>query len=361
MDRRAALRRLCAEAGDAAVSTLRVLAGLMKNARGNDERRRIRLSNPALFEKLTRFDSAVDVLESCGWEFIEYGDPDADNDVWMGVDASTLDVDHVLDEIESQRREITGDVSSPGPPAPSEPPPLPAVNVPRPVPAAPAKRSKLARSDLADIHERRLRGAAPPPSSDNIQRGVINVNPAPLRQLREVRRAQHQAWLKRSDRKRSMTLADLDAKDAEEEARIARIGRYAQRDRVLNSSFDVKGIGERALAYTNEFRATRGLPALKWHQYLADIGADHSRDMVAGKVPFSHDGFDSRVAQYPMKHTVAAENIARIGGGDPARQAVNGWINSPGHCKNLLLPNAKWCGIGVVPCGSQYMFTQLFG
>ena len=54
-------------------------------------------------------------------------------------------------------------------------------------------------------------------------------------------------------------------------------------------------------------------------------------------MPFGHDGFDGRVRQYPMAHRSAAENVAMSRGiTDVAQTAVHGWINSPGHRKNLL-------------------------
>ena len=40
--------------------------------------------------------------------------------------------------------------------------------------------------------------------------------------------------------------------------------------------------------------------------------------------------------------------------------AVQGWIDSPGHCANLL-SEANWCGVGVyVNSQGAYYLTQLF-
>src|SRR5689334_14572352 len=62
---RACLRHLCAQAGNGrAVEVLKTLARLMTNAKGSDpDRHQIRLSNPALFERLMQFESAVETLE----------------------------------------------------------------------------------------------------------------------------------------------------------------------------------------------------------------------------------------------------------------------------------------------------------
>ena len=41
--------------------------------------------------------------------------------------------------------------------------------------------------------------------------------------------------------------------------------------------------------------------------------------------------------------------------------AVDGWIHSPGHCKNLL-SDQYYCGIGVYKNKrGEYYLTQLFG
>lgn len=55
-----------------------------------------------------------------------------------------------------------------------------------------------------------------------------------------------------------------------------------------------------------------------------------------------------------------SENVAYNSGcGDPIETAVRGWINSPGHRKNMLATN-DLCGIAVHLQGGTYWFTQLF-
>ncbi len=85
--------------------------------------------------------------------------------------------------------------------------------------------------------------------------------------------------------------------------------------------------------------------------------------MGDGKVPFGHQGFNERVKQYPFSVRGAAENVAMSQGmRDVAKVAVDGWIQSPGHRKNLLAPSMEYCGIGVYKNsqGAWYL-TQLFG
>jgi len=124
-------------------------------------------------------------------------------------------------------------------------------------------------------------------------------------------------------------------------------------------------IGIEALEFTNQFRKNNNLPSLTWHQALCEIGAVHSKNMAEHTVPFGHEGFNERVRRYPFEAISAAENVAMNKGFSSslvARMAVDGWINSPGHRKNLLINDCKWCGIGVHEnADGAWYLTQLFG
>lgn len=111
---------------------------------------------------------------------------------------------------------------------------------------------------------------------------------------------------------------------------VARVGRCTASDRRLNAAETRHGIGRRALLLSNEFRRVQGRALLQWHQTLADVASDHSRAMAAGQVPFGHDGFELRVRQFPFRSLSSAENVAyNKGCDDPAKTAVDGWIQSP--------------------------------
>jgi len=131
-------------------------------------------------------------------------------------------------------------------------------------------------------------------------------------------------------------------------------------------------------ALINEERAAQGLKPLAWDGKLAAIARGHSTDM-AGRKYFSHASpeganFDARYekARYecfvPVGDLIhgGAENIAR----DDlyakittladkkfydwhseealARRAVEGWMKSPGHRRNILTPFWGRQGIGVI-------------
>jgi len=133
---------------------------------------------------------------------------------------------------------------------------------------------------------------------------------------------------------------------------------YAQ---LLSRQYDPQYLGRKAVDDTNTFRAQNRMPPLKWSQALCDIAEGHAKQMARGEMPFSHQGFDDRVRRYPFAHMSAAENLAYNSGvSDAAGAAVQGWIKSPGHCKNLL-GMFNLCGVGAAQSSSgQFFFTQLF-
>ncbi|HBZ05376.1 MAG TPA: CAP domain-containing protein, partial [Massilia sp.] len=80
----------------------------------------------------------------------------------------------------------------------------------------------------------------------------------------------------------------------------------------------------------------------------AQAAREHSSDMAAHR-RFSHRGSDdSEVAQratrvgYRWRHI--GENIAA--GQTSAQEAVAGWLESPGHCANLMNPDFSEMGAG---------------
>jgi uncharacterized protein YkwD len=122
-------------------------------------------------------------------------------------------------------------------------------------------------------------------------------------------------------------------------------------------------IGKKCLELTNQFRARNKLPPLKWDDSIWKISLTHSKNMGDRKVPFGHKGFNERIKQFPFHFTLACENVFMCQGYSEysiAENAVNGWINSPGHRKNLL-SNTNACAIATyrTPSGAYYL-TQMF-
>jgi uncharacterized protein YkwD len=113
----------------------------------------------------------------------------------------------------------------------------------------------------------------------------------------------------------------------------------------------------------NQYRISKQLPPLKLNPRISQIAGGYSKKMASKQATFSHDGFDQRVKAMgnaiPLKS--AAENLAYLKGyPDLATTAVQGWINSPGHQKNMV-GNFNVTGIGIAKnAAGEYYFTQLF-
>ena len=111
----------------------------------------------------------------------------------------------------------------------------------------------------------------------------------------------------------------------------------------------------------NEYRATRGLPPLSVDERITREARIHSQNMASGKVPFGHNGFSQRVQAIAIPYRASAENVAyNRGYSNPDVRAVDGWLESSGHLKNIQ-GNYNLTGIGVAKnAQGAYYFTQIF-
>jgi uncharacterized protein YkwD len=116
----------------------------------------------------------------------------------------------------------------------------------------------------------------------------------------------------------------------------------------------------RCLELVNDFRKRNGKSPLAYSQVLSDIAMTHSQGMLSGKVPFGHAGFPERAARVPQA-LGTGENVAYCSGvSDSVRTMVDGWIESPGHRRNLL-GNFNAMGIAFAVRGDLWYGTQFFG
>lgn len=117
----------------------------------------------------------------------------------------------------------------------------------------------------------------------------------------------------------------------------------------------------------NAERQANGLRLLVWDESLLALARSHSRNMANEKY-FSHKGRDGsmvhdRAAQFGIvKWFGIGENIATMRGyDDPAATAVESWMRSTSHKKNIL--NGQWqetaIGAAAAEDGTIY-FTQVF-
>lgn len=132
---------------------------------------------------------------------------------------------------------------------------------------------------------------------------------------------------------------------------------------------------QEVLAATNAARAQPrqcgaqrfpAVPPLRWNSDLGQAALRHSRDMANHRT-FSHKGSDgsdvglrARGSGYGWRGI--GENISF--GQRSAAEAVAGWIDSPGHCANLMNPTFTEMGAAYALRGAPRQaayWTQVFG
>ncbi len=130
-----------------------------------------------------------------------------------------------------------------------------------------------------------------------------------------------------------------------------------------NNNAYLFGLEQEIHRQVNQYRLSQKLPPLQINAEVSEIARQHSRDMANGRATFSHDGFEGRVKAIAvtLPYKGAAENLAYLKGyPDLATTAVQGWINSPGHQKNMV-GEFNITGIGIAKnAAGEYYFTQLF-
>ena len=347
-----------------------------------DKYRRLRESNKAFQRKIAHIEGGKLLLALCGWDHIEDG-ADTNND-GMYIFNSSLTTSWIQMVVEFMafyvEQEFAANLKAEKPMKSNE-----SINTEIPIITDfPKKRlfpknvktgkpqrkmPKIQRLSPSELREQRLKNLGNVQAANygtiSGQNGksirgpiadkIMDLNAPNLRnELKQIGKRKHRKWINsRKSRKRIFTMQDIEALRKQE---------FERKAKGPPTKDAMDRIGKEALELTNVFRKEQGLPPLKWHQALCDIGKVHSKDMGEGKVPFSHQGFDERVKQYPFRPMSAAENVAMSKGlSDVAKVAVDGWIDSPGHRKNLL-SHHDYCGIGVYRnYDGAYYLTQLFG
>jgi Cysteine-rich secretory protein family len=118
---------------------------------------------------------------------------------------------------------------------------------------------------------------------------------------------------------------------------------------------------------TNSQRAANGLSVLSENSKLDGAALAKGNDMLAKGywAHFAPDGTSpwSFFLNFGYKYKYAGENLARDF--PDAASAVNAWMNSPSHKENILNPNYREIGIGVVEgnlAGAETtVIVQFFG
>jgi uncharacterized protein YkwD len=127
---------------------------------------------------------------------------------------------------------------------------------------------------------------------------------------------------------------------------------------------------DRVLTLVNQHRNQAKLKPLKLNPHLNASAQSHSQNMALNDF-FGHEGLngstpDERILAAGYDYAVVGENIAA--GFSTPEAAVQAWMNSPSHRKNILHPMMEEIGVGFYllenDTGSvnyRYYWTQDFG
>jgi uncharacterized protein YkwD len=110
------------------------------------------------------------------------------------------------------------------------------------------------------------------------------------------------------------------------------------------------------------------VPALTWNCNLEAAALGHSKDMANNNY-FSHTGANGsspgdRISQAGYSWSTYGENIAAGSGYSAASAVVQGWLDSPGHCSNIMGGNFTNLGAAKYsnPSSTYGLYwTQVFG
>ncbi len=127
-----------------------------------------------------------------------------------------------------------------------------------------------------------------------------------------------------------------------------------------------------------EYGHMDAVPPLKWNDSLYKAAYEHTYDMAEQNY-LGHTGsgestdktgadlnkkslFYERIAHNGYKSQASGENVA--GGYSTTADVMKGWLESPGHCRNIMSPDFTEVGMAYVKkSGTQYTYywTQDFG
>jgi uncharacterized protein YkwD len=138
------------------------------------------------------------------------------------------------------------------------------------------------------------------------------------------------------------------------------------------SSVSVNGYEQKVIAATNAFRRENGLAALTPDVRLIEIAQAHARNMARqdkfGDSDRNGHILDGKNVEYRIKtggyaFGRIAENVGyQLNRPDNAASMMQGWKESSGHRRNMLLSDVTGIGVGAAHGKSgRWYFVQLFG
>ncbi|MBD2492116.1 CAP domain-containing protein [Aulosira sp. FACHB-615] len=125
------------------------------------------------------------------------------------------------------------------------------------------------------------------------------------------------------------------------------------------------GVFKRILDLTNLERRKANLSLLTFNSKLAAAAQKHSQSMAMQDF-FDHRNMVQRIQAERYQYSRIGENITA--GNSTPEQAMQSWMNSPGHRDNILNPQFRELGVGYYFLANdtgrvnyQHYWTQAFG
>ncbi len=178
-----------------------------------------------------------------------------------------------------------------------------------------------------------------------------------------------QGWLKSPGHRRNL----LNSKFTQMGVGYARNGTkhyYVQvfgtpQEKVATSATQSNSVPQSILDLSNAARQDVELSTLRFAPALNVAAQRHATDLANG-AKFSHTGSDGstmkeRVQDSGYKYWSIAENIYYQAPENQPERAVQGWLNSPGHRRNLLNAGFTEMGVGYATNGRDHYYVQVFG
>lgn len=112
---------------------------------------------------------------------------------------------------------------------------------------------------------------------------------------------------------------------------------------------NVNQLATEIAAGVNASRRANGEAPLRFNRRLGRAAMVHACDMLVNDF-FDHRGSDGSNSQRRVRNAgyedcIVAENIAW--GYPQAERIISGWMNSPGHRRNMLHPRIEEFGVGI--------------
>ena len=129
---------------------------------------------------------------------------------------------------------------------------------------------------------------------------------------------------------------------------------------------DIESLEEQCLGEINRVRKAYNLAPLELSEELLEVARDYSRRMAEENF-FSHNDPDGRtvrerVGLANIRWRMVGENLAYSNGYiNPVAASMSGWMDSPGHRRNILDPDWRQTAIGVwISANGTVYFTEIF-